>query len=759
MMSHCYIGSFLTPFFLALLLIPLIKPLAIKSGFIQKPSNPQTSSYKIPLGGGLTIFLGLIFVVIGVTSLATFSDIRSISGLMAGAILVFLIGIYDDIYKMGIWAKMLGQILAALIFLSFLERVPPVMSLPAYFVFGTVWIVGLQNAFDFLDNMDGLCAGVSLSIAIGLGALFVLRDMPLFAVISFALAGGALGFLRYNFPPAGIYLGSTGSLLFGYALSCLAIVHLTSSQSLSSALAPLLIMAYPIFDLTFVTVSRLNDGRKVYMGGKDHSSHKISFLGLTRKATVFAILSVNMLLVALGIVLFFIAESAYQTLIIVALALILAFLGTHLYRNILYLRQKISFILLDIVAINCAFIAYLFVKYPQGPFWMFVAPQDLVILLAWINVFWIMVYSTGGIYDLPVELKFGSHIKALLRVVFVGSLIFMLATYRGGEGIQVSLASLALYAIILIVCNAIFRLAFYTYLGLRQIHPENRMEAVIVKLHQRGICSPVFEFYNQHYRIKGYVGEPPASFEGFLGDRDNLGEILRDNHLARIIFDIPEDNYENLTPIFNSAFYMETRYLTKDPGNDNLKGLHKYPTRHKGIYLISNSQKRIFARLAKRILDFFISGALLILCSPYMMITLRRVYNGKYDKIRRVTLVTRTGFEKKNWCIISKDGKCCFRNPWGLLAVFKGDLSLVGATITVKNGIGEDCPEELSGQWRKYLVKPGIFGPGYSGKNSKERFDLDLEYIEKASLLRDLGIIFKQMSRSSSIKVDEGARS
>lgn len=722
-------------------------------GFIGRPSETRLQANAIPLGGGFGIFLGLVLVIIITTALATFSDSRSVTGLLAGAILVFLIGVYDDIFKMGIWPRMLGQILAALIFLSFFERVPTVMSLPVYIAFGTVWIVGLQNAFDFLDNMDGLCAGVSLPIAIGLGALFVLKDMPLFAVISFALAGGALGFLRYNLPPAGIDLGSTGSLLLGFMLSCLAIVHLTSSRSLSLALAPMLIIAYPIFDLTFVTVSRLSEGRTVVLGALDHSAHKISFLGLTKKATVLTILTVNLLLVILGVVLFFIAESPYQTLITVVFAFILAFAGTHLYRNILYLRHRITFLLVDIVAINLAFVAYLLIKYHGAisgdaiP----IAVKDLIVPLAWINVFWIIIYSAGGLYDIPVELKFKSHVKALLWLIFTGLLIFAFAAYRSGEGFQISLSSLGLFTALLAVSDTLFRLALYSFLGGRR--KSSMMEAVIVKLHAGTVCTKIFDTFGEHYRISGYVGEPPESFEGFLGPAERLGDVLRENRLARVIIDLPEGNYDDLTPVFNSAFYMETRFLTCEPDYDNLKGMHKYLTRYSGIYLISNSQKKIFSRIIKRVIDFSISSVILAICLPYILFKLLLARYNNIKITHSIAVITRGGQEKLVKCFLGNDGQPQFRNFWGLLSVFKGDFSLVGATITIA-GTGDD---KFPGQWRKSLAKPGLYGPGYRGQTSKKQFDLDLEYIEKGSLLCDLNVIFRQIVRSSSIKVDESA--
>jgi UDP-GlcNAc:undecaprenyl-phosphate/decaprenyl-phosphate GlcNAc-1-phosphate transferase len=758
-MSIYYICAFFIPFLVGVIFVPLVRRIALSVGFVDVPSARKIHSGPIPLGGGLIVFIGFLLVFILLTSLLSFADIKSAIGIIAGAILIFLIGVYDDAYEMGVVPKMLGQIIAAIIFLTFVEKIPSIMSLPVYFLFGTFWIVGIQNALNFLDNMDGLCAGVSMSIAIGLGVLFIFKDMPIFAIMSFALAGGALGFLRYNLPPASIFLGDTGSLLFGFGLSSLAIVHLNTSKSLAGALAPLIIMAYPVFDLTFVTISRLSEGRKVYIGGKDHSSHKINFMGLTRRATVFTIYLINALLVIFGVAVFFMGDSPYQIILMVILASILAFTGTHIYKNILYLKHKISKLLLDLAAINLTFAAYVLVKYQKEliqnmPVFKL---AEIIIPLAWINIFWILLYSAFGLYDLPYEIAFKKHIYALARVVVIGIVVFAFAAYKPGEGFRVLLSSLGIFAATQFTINISLRYAYHKYLGKKLISQSGRLDALIIKLHPGPICDPDILKFNKYYQIKGYVGDLDEVKIRYLGPECKLSDVLHENRIARVILDLPEGNYQDLLPIFNSVYYMDTKLLVKNSYQKNLRGLKRYETRFGSFQMIATTQTRIFARILKRLCDFGLATGLLVISSPW--ITAKLLYARiKKDKfIYSTSIIGRSEKPGIIKCPRGTDGQYRFRNPWGLLAVLRGDLSLVGTTVTFKSNNGQGSSIDIPGEWRKFLTKPGLFGPGYEGRSKQERFDLDLDYIEKSSIISDIVIGLKQFFKISMIGEKDSA--
>jgi UDP-GlcNAc:undecaprenyl-phosphate GlcNAc-1-phosphate transferase len=139
-----------------------------------------------------------------------------------------------------------------------------------------VWLVGLTNALNFLDNMDGLCAGISAVVALSFAALALLAGQPGTAIVAMAVAGATIGFLRFNFPPASIFLGDGGSLFLGYSLASLGIMTARQGAFTESLLVPVIAIAYPIFDITFVSVTRYNRGQSLAQGGRDHTSHRLS---------------------------------------------------------------------------------------------------------------------------------------------------------------------------------------------------------------------------------------------------------------------------------------------------------------------------------------------------------------------------------------------------------------------------------------------------------------------------------------------------
>ena len=185
-----------------------------------------------------------------------------------------------------------------------------------------VWLVGLINALNFLDNMDGLCSGISLVASLGFGVLAFLEEQTLLLVLSLSLAGAYLAFLRYNLSPAKIFLGDAGSLLSGLALAAMGLLFVSEVRTQYSVIAPLLILSYPIFDICFVTFTRLKQGRKFYKGGLDHSSHRLVYLGVASQKAVWGILLISLFLATTGVVTFYFFDSPVKGLIPLALALI-----------------------------------------------------------------------------------------------------------------------------------------------------------------------------------------------------------------------------------------------------------------------------------------------------------------------------------------------------------------------------------------------------------------------------------------------------
>ena len=204
-----------------------------------------------------------------------------------GAVAVAVMGLADDVYRLGVVTKLIVQFaLAALpVSLGFsIPRLHPVLSV----VVSMIWIVGITNAMNLLDNMDGLSAGVAAIAASVLAVNAVGWGNPLLAGWGAALAGACLGFLLYNFHPASIFMGDSGSLFVGYSLGVLSLVDLKARPvaSMASLAAPVFVLLVPIFDTTLVTVARLLAGRSPAQGGRDHTSHRLVSLGITERKAV-----------------------------------------------------------------------------------------------------------------------------------------------------------------------------------------------------------------------------------------------------------------------------------------------------------------------------------------------------------------------------------------------------------------------------------------------------------------------------------------
>jgi UDP-GlcNAc:undecaprenyl-phosphate GlcNAc-1-phosphate transferase len=262
---------------------PLVIKLANKKGWVVKPREDRWHARTTALMGGIAIFISYSLAVL----LFEFNAM-SIT-LFCAAGLMFLTGLIDDFYDIKPILKLLAQIVCAFVLLYnglyFGGGVLGWAGIPLTFF----WVIGITNAINLLDNMDGLAAGISTIIALICGVLGILNGELVYAGMSFAMAGAIGGFLIYNFKPAKIFMGDSGSLFIGFSLSFLSIAvqkNAGSSSSILMFLVPISLMAIPIMDTTLVTIKRLIAGRRIDQGGRDHSSHRLVALGLTEKKAV-----------------------------------------------------------------------------------------------------------------------------------------------------------------------------------------------------------------------------------------------------------------------------------------------------------------------------------------------------------------------------------------------------------------------------------------------------------------------------------------
>jgi UDP-GlcNAc:undecaprenyl-phosphate/decaprenyl-phosphate GlcNAc-1-phosphate transferase len=279
---------------------PLARRVALRAGVVATPRARDLHLAPVPLLGGAAIYGGFVLALL---LLGDRAYIRELIAILIGATLISLFGLADDRWGLSAGLKLGGQLLAGLILLLGGTQVQLFTQPWLNWALTLLWVVGITNALNFLDNMDGLSGGVA-SIAAAFFLLLAAMNEPrqvLVGAMSAALLGACLGFLRYNLNPATIFMGDTGSLFIGFILAALAIkLRFLSNTPLVTWMVPLCVLALPIFDTALVVVARLRRGVNPFTtAGKDHLSHRLHVLGLTRRE---AVLSCYLLAGACGLV-------------------------------------------------------------------------------------------------------------------------------------------------------------------------------------------------------------------------------------------------------------------------------------------------------------------------------------------------------------------------------------------------------------------------------------------------------------------------
>lgn len=286
--------------------IPWVRRFALRTGFVDAPAQRKLHSTPMPLMGGVAIFGGAIAAVAFFAFV--FWDLPdSVMGIFLALTLVAFTGLVDDRYHLSARLKLLSLFLAFLILAWFDIRVRLPIPEPLNYVITAVWLIGISNAINFLDNMDGLSAGISMVAASFILLLGLENDQFLVAAMAAAICGATLGFLRYNFPPAQIFMGDAGSLFLGFTLAVLGLqLRFPQNEPVVTWMAPVFILAVPIFDTTLAVFSRLRRGLSPNTAGKDHISHRLVRLGFSQRE---AVLILYLLTGATGMIALFVTQA------------------------------------------------------------------------------------------------------------------------------------------------------------------------------------------------------------------------------------------------------------------------------------------------------------------------------------------------------------------------------------------------------------------------------------------------------------------
>lgn len=406
----------------------LVRAFALKSGYVAKPKSDRWHKRPTAMLGGVAIFVATITVYFLFVPQTTESLV-----VIGGSAFLFLVGLIDDVVSIRPYQKLIGQLIGAGVLVLYGLNLP-LTGYEIVDIWLTVfWVVGITNAINLLDNMDGLAAGIAAIASFSLAWNFAANGLTNELLLASALIGALVGFLVFNFNPASIFMGDCGSMFIGFLLSGSVLLNQVGGRSrgiVAILAVPVLILFVPIFDTTFVTVLRKLWGRKASQGGRDHTSHRLVALGLSERSAVLMLYSFA--LAAGGLAIFIGQISVIRSFALLGFFVVaLVILGAYLSKVKVYEGERED----QAVSENAVFAFLINVSHKRRIFEVFL--DAFLITLAYYSAFAILLrsFETSSSWNLFLKtlpllilIKLGAFLsvgvyRGLWRYTSIGDLI------------------------------------------------------------------------------------------------------------------------------------------------------------------------------------------------------------------------------------------------------------------------------------------------------------------------------------------------
>jgi UDP-GlcNAc:undecaprenyl-phosphate/decaprenyl-phosphate GlcNAc-1-phosphate transferase len=559
-------------FVLSLMLTFLVRSIALKIGWVSIPREERWSKRVVALMGGISVYVSF-------TVLFFYFDLLIYLPVWVGSTVMFLTGFWDDRFELKPLLKFLLQFFGASLLIiygySLIPAWPFWISIPlTYF-----WIVGITNALNMLDNMDGLAGGTAVIVALVFAMLAFKLGSTDVGLIGLILAGAVAGFLVLNYHPAKIFMGDSGSLFIGYMMAAMPMLFSEQLMQFGSFTVLPIVVAVsimPIFDTSLVTFLRIFKGRSPSQGGADHSSHRLVFAGLTEKVAVHVLYLISILFG--GIVIVFYPDNALIFYLLLSSGLVgLLYFGLYLSRLDVYgttkpsriesllhtipasLKSKIHLILIlaDIVLIVVAFTLAFILRFeiwsdPLERTVFNVLPVVIVIKVFTLAVFGVYrsVWRYAGVSDL---------INLFLGVIIGASLSGMYVYFFNGHNIE----SVSVYVIDALLFFTFISASRFALKALsRLINTSNKGQRHVILYGAGDTGWLALNEIRQNYRLNikpiGFVDDSPYKMNGniqglkIFGSFEELGTILVKQGADELLITtnkLPEDRYNEIMRI------------------------------------------------------------------------------------------------------------------------------------------------------------------------------------------------------------------
>src|SRR5882724_5875947 len=555
----------LVSFALAAALTPVVRRLARRWGFVAKPKTDRWHKRPTAMMGGVAIWLAVI------TTYLTLVPHTSAGWVVAGAAsFLFLVGLVDDWLHVKPYQKLVGQVIGAAIVVNYGLVLPWTRSLPVNMLITIFWLIGITNAINLLDNMDGLATGIAAIAACFLTFNFLTGGQMTEAVMTAVFATALMGFLIYNSNPASIFMGDSGSMFIGFFLAGAALVNVTGGRSRSFVpvlAVPILVLFIPIFDTTFVTILRKLSGRAASQGGRDHTSHRLVALGMSERRAVWMLYGLAALSGLLAVMVRS-AKSDVSLALIAAFTLVLTLLGVYLagvkgYDEEAQVRdardkplyaflidfsykRRIFEVLLDIVLIVLAYwsaYAIKFEPFSNSPAWkLFLRTLPVLVVVR------LAAFLFFGVYRGIWRYTSMDDLMAFAKAVAAGSLVSMVIVLFKFRFQGFSRVIFLIDALVMMMLLAGSRVAFRFF---RQVLPATKGDmGRRVLIYGAGDAGELLlrELLNNRelsYAPIGFIdddskkeGKVIHGFRVFAGN-GMLGKIVNDHQIEQILISTP----------------------------------------------------------------------------------------------------------------------------------------------------------------------------------------------------------------------------
>ena len=570
-------------FALALALTPVVRALARRRGLVAKPKIDRWHKNPTAMMGGVGIWLA----VVG-TYLVLVPHTNQGWVVVGAASFLFFVGLVDDWLHFKPYQKLIGQVIGAAIVVNYGLVLPWTRSLPINMLITIFWLIGITNAINLLDNMDGLATGIAAIASCFLTFNFLTGNQMTEAAMMAVFAAALLGFLIYNSHPASIFMGDSGSMFIGFFLAGAALVNVTGGRSRSFVpvlAVPILVLLIPIFDTTFVTILRKLSGRAASQGGRDHTSHRLVALGMSERRAVWMLYGLAGLSGFLAIVVRQVKPDGSALLktdvslaLLAGFTLVLTLLGVYLAGVKGYdeeedaraardtplfaflvdfsYKRRIFEVLLDVILIVLAYwsaYAIKFEPFSNSPAWkLFLRTLPVLVVVR------LAAFLLFGVYRGIWRYTSIDDLMAFAKAVVAGSIVSMLIVLFKFRFQGFSRTIFVIDALVMLMLLAGSRVAFRFF---RQILPAVNMDkGRRVLIYGAGDAGELLlrELLNNRelsYAPIGFIDDDPQKqgkvIHGFrvFGGNGMLGKIVSDHQIEQLLISTPRISPERLAEI------------------------------------------------------------------------------------------------------------------------------------------------------------------------------------------------------------------